>query len=393
MVLSTQTLLLAVGVVGSSATATTAAAGTSVTASAGVLAGALNWVLKDGVGQLGGVLFASRQSRAFDAHPKQMRMLAAAALDAASFLEVLSPFVPSIFVLPVACVANVLKNVGYLTASASRAALHLSLSRGSLGDVVAKAGSQSMAAGLLGTAVGIGLSVTVLHTPHDFILAWCALSCVHQFGNYRSLQSVVIDHFNQPRLHLVLREQLDTGRILSPEQVCQRERIFDSLLPRRFYQQLSCDDPSSWLAVGSRLDQACPNPADLPRYLDACPEGAYLLTVTASKTTTVSDAAGSQPDFCHATVHLVCFSSATGEDMIRGMYHAYLLRHLIVERGKSRSTSRFSVSDLVDLSRAEAQVRFPLVLESLRDVGWKTDTELTVLEPSRATRIALLSCS
>jgi hypothetical protein len=387
MVLSTQALLLAVGVVGSSASSAAGAAG------AGVLAGALNWVLKDGVGQLGGVLFASRQSRAFDAHPKQMRMLAAAALDAASFLEILSPFAPPIFVLPVACVANVLKNIGYLTASASRAALHLSLSRGSLGDVVAKAGSQSMAAGLLGTAVGIGLSVTVLHTPHDFVLAWCVLSCVHQAGNYWSLQSVVIDHFSQARLHLVLREHIDAGFILSPEMVSLRERIFDSLLPRRFYQQFASDDPSSWLAVGSRLDQACPNPADLPQYADACPAGKYLLTATTSETAITSSATASLPDLCRATVHVVFFSAASGEDMIQGMYHAYLLRRLLVAGGaeEESSTRKRSVSDLVELSRAQVQARFPPFLESLHDEGWKTNTELTVLEPSRATRIALFS--
>eukprot|EP00980_Cylindrotheca_fusiformis_P030951 scaffold25670_cov127-Cylindrotheca_fusiformis.AAC.2 len=59
MVLSTQTLLLAVGVVGSNA-------------QAGIMAGAFNWVMKDFVGQVGGVLFASQmgKTRAFDADPK-----------------------------------------------------------------------------------------------------------------------------------------------------------------------------------------------------------------------------------------------------------------------------------------------------------------------------------
>lgn len=60
MVLSTQTLLLAVGVIGSNAQ------------KAGIMAGALNWVMKDFAGQLGGVLFASQmgKTRAFDADPK-----------------------------------------------------------------------------------------------------------------------------------------------------------------------------------------------------------------------------------------------------------------------------------------------------------------------------------
>ena len=48
MVLSTQALLIAVGV---------------GTESAAPMAAALNWFMKDGLGQLGGVIFASRLGR------------------------------------------------------------------------------------------------------------------------------------------------------------------------------------------------------------------------------------------------------------------------------------------------------------------------------------------
>jgi hypothetical protein len=133
MVLSTQTLLLAVGVVGSNVQ------------QAGIMAGAFNWVMKDFVGQLGGVLFASQmgKTRAFDADPKRYRMFSAMTLDAATLLEILSPLFHSTMVLPVASIANVGKNIGFLTASASRAAIHQSLAiSGNLGDVTAKAGKR-----------------------------------------------------------------------------------------------------------------------------------------------------------------------------------------------------------------------------------------------------------
>jgi hypothetical protein len=52
-------------------------------------------------------------------------------------------------------VANVGKNIAYLSASASRAALHNSLAlSGNLADVTAKAGSQTILASMLGTGVG-----------------------------------------------------------------------------------------------------------------------------------------------------------------------------------------------------------------------------------------------
>jgi len=62
-VLSTQALLYAVGVVGSGS-------------SAGATAAAMNWVIKDGIGQFGGIIFASYigKLRGFDKNPKKWRM-------------------------------------------------------------------------------------------------------------------------------------------------------------------------------------------------------------------------------------------------------------------------------------------------------------------------------
>lgn len=39
------------------------------------LAATLNWVIKDGLGQFGGVLFASMVNNQFDADPKKWRMI------------------------------------------------------------------------------------------------------------------------------------------------------------------------------------------------------------------------------------------------------------------------------------------------------------------------------
>ena len=242
MVLSTQALLVAVGV---------------GTQSAAPMAAALNWVMKDGVGQLGGVIFASQlgkggidfdtvrdkiakltgplqnqgvrdennknitatntttttqqtkkkrgnfQRGTADSNPKRWRMVAALALDLSTFMEICTPMMGPEWFLPCASIANIGKNVGFLAASASRAAIHQSLSMGgsssassmttavpdgsdlreerdktksevssnktsppssttastvsNLGDVTAKSGSQAIVASLAGTVIGIFL--------------------------------------------------------------------------------------------------------------------------------------------------------------------------------------------------------------------------------------------
>lgn len=126
------------------------------------LSAATTWVLKDGLGQLGGVVYAAVMGTSFDADPKRWRQVSALAQDGAGALEVsllaLAPILPLPF-LPAAALANVARNVSWLSASATRAGLHSSLARGgNLADVTAKAGSQTTAACTLGTALGVALT-------------------------------------------------------------------------------------------------------------------------------------------------------------------------------------------------------------------------------------------
>ena len=88
-------------------------------------AAAIQWVLKDGLGQLGGMLFTSYVNVSFDSDAKRWRMMAAMALDASVLVEIVTPLVPGLF-LPLASAANIGKNVAWLSSSASRAAIHRS---------------------------------------------------------------------------------------------------------------------------------------------------------------------------------------------------------------------------------------------------------------------------
>jgi Vitamin B6 photo-protection and homoeostasis len=352
MVLSTQTLLLAVGVVGTNATAASA------------MAGALNWVLKDGVGQLGGVLFASRmgETRTFDANPKTWRMMAAITLDVAALLELLAPMMTSpSTILPLACAANVLKNIGFLTASASRAALHQSLAvSGNLADVTAKTGSQSMAAGLFGTAAGVGLSSLLHHDATNFIAGFVVLAAIHQTCNYAALKSVSLRHFNRQRLCIVAHHHVTNGKTLTPSQAAERER-FLPVFPN--------DQDYSWLSIGSDLATLCPDgSAQLNRLLAACPGENYILNVVQDR------------------VHLVFLDSAVGDDVILGMLHGFMLH-----KQQQQQTSEVKPFDdaAIAVSYRQAKTKFPLFLSQLHAAGWNTGTDVTNIEPGSAVRLAI----
>lgn len=366
MVLSTQTLLLAVGVVGSNSIH----AGNN----APIMAGALNWVLKDGIGQLGGVLWASKmgETRRLDADPKRARMVAALCLDGASLLEILSPLVYSAWVLPVACGANIAKNIGFLTASASRAAIHQSLARqGNLADVTAKAASQSMAAGLIGTTIGIGLSTLLNHDATNFILGFCVLSVFHQGGNYFSLKAVPLQHFNRHRLHLLVSHFLETKTILNPSELANYEQFFP--LGNR-----KPDDSHTWLSIGSSLQVLCPGPhsvSDFNNLRTLLQEEAYLL------------------NFVDATnrIELVFLQHATGTDLLRGMYHAHVLHSTTIQNKGTEDidTNNTSTVDSVKASYQKAKASFESFHDELVKNSWQTGTDVTNIEPRAAYRLKI----
>lgn len=235
-VISMQALLMSIGVGGggvSSSTATVAAS------SVLPIAATVNWILKDGMGQLGGILFANRVNTSFDADPKRFRFAADAALGLGVVLESLTAVFPSSFLL-IASGANVFKNVAWISASATRASIHQSfcLER-NLADVTAKAGAQMTTASLLGTLVGISTSYALLVSPWHCFAASAAFTSLHLAFSYTALQQVQMNNLNVQRAWLCLvpamlphRNQhqsilcsLDFAEVATPQQVAKWERI------------------------------------------------------------------------------------------------------------------------------------------------------------------------
>ena len=191
---------------------------------------------------MGGMLFAALFGNRFDSDPKRFRMIAAYSLDAATALEILTPLFPKLF-LPLAAVANAGsfvcipsvagimtfrtgKNVSWLAASSTRAGIHRSLiKRENLADVTAKAGTQSIAASLLGTALGIGLSTVTTNSTPLIMSAFVALSAIHLYGNHKSLAVVQLNTLNQQRFHLLA----DRFLAFSPQQSLSSCSSFSSM--------------------------------------------------------------------------------------------------------------------------------------------------------------------
>lgn len=214
----------------------------------------MNWIIKDGLGQLGGVLYAGLVATRFDSDPKRYRFVAAGVLQAATLLEVLTPMVPGAF-LPLASLSNIGKNIAWIATSASRAQLHLQLLQGApvrtpvapsasqssssslssssigllnVGDLTAKAGTQSTAAGLIGTALGAVVASFVGTDVAAVMAAYLPLAGLSLATLYASNRAVALATLNPQRLDLAIEPWLRdrTAPPASPDHVTLSERVF-----------------------------------------------------------------------------------------------------------------------------------------------------------------------
>lgn len=202
-VLSTQSLLFGLGL---------ASGGHGVALSA-----TLSWILKDGLGQLGGVAVVAYLGGRFDMEAKRYRFLGALLLKLSCLIELLVPLLPGCFVLT-AAVANVLKNVSWMATSATRAQIHRHLARhDNLGDLTGRTASQNTLASLVGTGVGVSLSALLLTAPElstaqtvsRCLLLFAPLAVASLWASYKSCQYATSPRLTPQRMQMMWEPMLE----------------------------------------------------------------------------------------------------------------------------------------------------------------------------------------
>ncbi|KAE8971686.1 hypothetical protein PR001_g26542 [Phytophthora rubi] len=349
-VLSMQSLLYAIGL----------GAGAIPTAAA------VNWVLKDGLGQFGGVLFASIVNNRYDADPKRWRVASSVALDVSVLGEILTPLAPGSF-LVVASLANVAKNVAWLSASATRAGFHNSFAiRENLADVTAKAGSQAIASSIFGTGLGIFISQFTGSSTMNVVAAFAVLSTVHMIGTYKSVDCVQLRTLNCQRLHIVathfLRASPEAREIPSSKAVSKREVFIPTMLSG--YQTLH---RKSVIHEDATLDQLSHgSPETLGRLKEFYAAEKYLLNLKLVER---------GPH----RIDLALEEHATSQDALRAHLHAVLIQLAL----EDASTPPSNAWNLVGEKYHEALALNDGFISKLESSTWHTHNLLVEEHSSR----------
>ncbi|XP_067332981.1 RUS1 family protein C16orf58 homolog isoform X2 [Channa argus] len=191
-----------------------------------VAAATVTWLLKDGTGMLGRILFAWQKGSKLDSEAKKWRLFADILNDIAMFMEILAPYFPPFFTL-IVCTAGIFKSIVGVAGGATRAALTVHQARrDNMADISAKDGSQETLVNLAGLLVSLILIPLVTDNPILTLSLFFLFTILHLFANYKAVRSVVMETFNEARLSIVLHQYLIDKRILSPFEANQKEPVF-----------------------------------------------------------------------------------------------------------------------------------------------------------------------
>lgn len=191
-----------------------------------VAAATVTWLLRDGTGMLGRILFAWHKGSKLDSEAKKWRLFADVLNDIAMFMEILAPYFPACFTL-IVCTAGIFKSLVGVAGGATRAALTVHQARrDNMADISAKDGSQETLVNLAGLLISLMLIPLVTDNPILTVGLFLLFTVLHLFANYKAVRSVVMETLNEARLSIVVQQYLRDGRVLSPLEANRREPVF-----------------------------------------------------------------------------------------------------------------------------------------------------------------------
>lgn len=329
-VFSTQGLLLAVGV---------------GRQSAAPLAAALQWVIRDGMGRAGRMLF-SQVGNGFDAETKQYRLMAAFVLNMSCALESVTPAVPHLF-LPLACIANMAKGASTVAAASTRSAIYRSfMRRENLGDITAKQETVGVTGDLMGTAVGILLSRYTANSRRLAMSAFVSVSLAHLFSVYREIKGIQLGTLNRQRAHMLIKFYLEEGKVPNLSEGNRHERI----LNRPWLDSLHAPN----IDLGARLQECAPDAEALQYLLKMYRNERYLFTYEGTR------------------MKIVLRNDAKSHDCLKAFLQADYFWNRYKEVGQRESRNR----DLVEESYKFANSKFDGFAREADLKGWLTNSVL-----------------
>ncbi|XP_018677443.2 protein root UVB sensitive 6 isoform X3 [Musa acuminata AAA Group] len=253
--------------------------------------------LEDGAGRVGKMLFA-RQGKKFDYDLKQLRFAGDLLMELGAGVELATATVPHLF-LPLACAANVVKNVAAVTSTSTRTPIYKAYARGeNIGDVTAKGECVGNIADLLGT----GLSILISKRNPSLVASFAFLSCGYVFSAYQEVKSVVLNTLNRARFTVAVESFIKTGHVPSLKEGNSKESIFRPPWSKH-----------TPVVIGPRFCDAFQEPSSFFAIQPLFEKERYMVTYNPSKD----------------KIYALLKDQAKSDDILKAAFHAHVLLYFI----------------------------------------------------------------
>lgn len=408
MVFGTQSLLMGLGIKEALSSAGHLGAWTA----------AVKWVLKDALGKIVRMVWASKMGQRFDSDAKRWRFRSSFVFAAGNALEIVTFIYPPLF-LVWATLANCCKQISMLTSSSTRTAIYNSFrdgTRENIGDITAKGEAQIAIVELLGIASGVTLSRAIGTGVQAVLATYVCLQMLEIVCMYQQLRCVQYRVLNFERMIQVITkftEAIDNtlnnangsqgstkmesmasiigsssnvttlALLPTPKEVASRERIFlppkhlsrramafgslgrTKLTPSELEQLTTIFSKERFLlVVGENVKNP---PLSRRRWLAAAPLWRHLRNFNQEQHQHHAD------EMIQENCHIVLHEEATNVDIVKSTLALTLLRRKLVASGLDPGSVRTqNCIPLIQESMQECDQLFGFLLRQLAKQGWES---------------------
>ncbi|XP_013064724.2 RUS family member 1-like [Biomphalaria glabrata] len=277
-----------------------------------VLGATISWLLKDGTGMVGRILFAWAKGNGLDCDAKRWRLFADVLNDTAIFMDILAPSFRGYFTL-IVCTSGVCRSIVGVAGGATRAALtQHQARRNNMADVSAKDGSQETLVNLAALLCNLMLLPLVSGQQIVIWLLFFLFTLLHLFANYKAVRSVCMETLNQARLHYIVNNYLLKEQVLDVATVNKMEPVlFPVKRPLNLRLGVSVGEVTKSISFNSLMD-----------VYERSMTG-YILAL----------------DFSRKNINIVLSQSSDMLDQIQACFHAELLNFIIEQNKKGQELS------------------------------------------------------
>lgn len=328
---------------------------------ASLLGATLTWLLKDGTGMLGRIMFAWLQGTNLDCNAKRCRLMADIMNDFAIFLEIVAPIIPGLFTI-IVCFAGLCKSIVGVAGASTRAALSQHQARkNNMADIAVKDSSQETLVNV--TALLFSLAITSFITGNQPLIftLFAAFTFLHITTNYLAVTSVIMEVLNQARLCILVQEFLKTSDVLSVQDTNHQEPVIF-----KTSRKMS-------IHLGSSIKNACYDEEDFSTLRKVYASSKFLTSADLNK----------------GSINIVLCTGSTVEDELEACFQAEVInaavdgiisqecleKNILLQK-LAKAANKCDAENVMQISFEYTREIFPTFKKKLKAKGWTTDRAL-----------------